>query len=272
MNKRITWRKVAFWSSMVALPSAVTALGSRRSKLLGGVAGGLTAVALAGLRWQFQRFFTEEPSYDVEQRIGPLEIRRVAAHVEARTRVLTDDHDTALETGFRRLAEYIFGGNHPDAHPTGHWTDRSSRLADTLAGEITTSDPTTILTPEALAAPADKPEKSGERIAMTAPVINQKTGVDHVMSFVMPSDRDLGSLPKPNDDRVELENVPEKRFAVLTYRGRYTAEAVRQHEEQLLAEAEKAGLHTIGVPLFAGFDPPNTIPWLRRNEVWIQVA
>ena len=152
-DKRLAWRKVAFWSSLAIVPAAVAALGSRRSRLLGGVVGGLTALAMAGFRWQFQRWFAAEPSYEVEKRVGPIEIRRYDAHVEARTHVLTENHDTALETGFRRLASYIFGGNHRESNVT------------------------------------DRP-KSGERIEMTSPVINQRSGVGHVMSFVMPPGRD----------------------------------------------------------------------------------
>ena len=236
----LTWRRVAFWSGIVTLPTAVAVLESRRSKLAGGVAGGLTALALAGLRWQFQRWFTEEPAYEIEKQLGGgLELRHYQPHVEARTRVLTDDHDLALEHGFERLAAYIFGGN-----------QRGEKLD--MSTLVTTTD--------------------GEKLEMTAPVINQRSGHSHVMAFVMPEGRDLASLPKPHDDRVELDEVPARRVAVLGYRGRYTAEAVKRHQDELMHKVRDAGLKVIGAPMFAGFDPPNTFPWLRRNEVWVEVA
>jgi hypothetical protein len=238
----LTWRKVAFWSGIITLPAAVAVLGSRRSRVAGGVAGGLTALALAGLRWQFQRWFSAEPSYDIEKRIGKLEIRRYAAHVEAFTRVLTSNHDEALENGFRRLAGYIFGGNH-----------RKETLE--MSAPVTT-----------------RTDDHGEKLEMTSPVINQRSGNSHVMSFVMPPGRELASLPEPTDDLVELDVVPARRIAVLSYRGRYDASSVRQHQDELLGEVRSAGLHPVGTPLFAGFDPPNTIPWLRRNEVWVEVV
>jgi hypothetical protein len=253
-HRPLKWRKVAFWSSMISLPAAVAVLGSRRSKLVGGVAGGLTALALAGLRWQFQRWFSAEPTYEVEDQVGPLEIRRYAAHVEARTRILTDDHDKALETGFQRLAAYIFGGN-----------QRKETLE--MATPVTTRDGDSA---DQAAQTIDA--KNGEKLEMTSPVINQRSGMGHVMAFVMPPGRDLGSLPEPNDARVELAEVPERRVAVLSYRGRYTADSVKRHQDELLEAAREAGLHVVGNPLFAGFDPPNTIPWLRRNEVWVEIS
>jgi hypothetical protein len=115
-------------------------------------------------------------------------------------------------------------------------------------------------------------DHDGEKLEMTSPVINQRSGNSHVMSFVMPPGRDLGSLPEPIDDLVELDVVPARRIAVLSYRGRYDATSVRQHQDELITEVRNAGLHPIGTPLFAGFDPPNTIPWLRRNEVWVEVV
>lgn len=54
---------------------------------------------------------TEEPAYTVEQRTRDVEVRRYAERVVAET-VVTDDEEAARNTGFRRLAGYIFGDNH----------------------------------------------------------------------------------------------------------------------------------------------------------------
>lgn len=231
-----TWRKVAFWSGLVAAPAAVAALGSRRSRLGGAVAGGLTALFLGAVRWQFQRWFTVEPSYDLESTLeGGLQIRKYHPHIEARTRIPTADHDDALERGFRVLAGYLFGGNR--------------EVGIESEGE------------------------AGEKLEMTAPVLAQRSGGGaHTMAFVMPPGRTLGSLPQPDDDRVKLEAVPARRLAVLPFRGRYTAESVADRERELLEKVRAAGLTARGEPVFAGFDPPNVVPWLRRNEIWVEIA
>ena len=57
------------------------------------------------------RFGTEEPHHRVTDRIGDVEIRVYGPRVAAETVVAADD-DAARSIGFRRLARYIFGGNH----------------------------------------------------------------------------------------------------------------------------------------------------------------
>ncbi|HEY0254948.1 MAG TPA: heme-binding protein [Kofleriaceae bacterium] len=223
---QIKTRKIAYYAGMVALPAAIGALvgKTKRSALAGSVAGGLTAVAMLGLRWQLARFFTEQPAYEIEERIGQLEIRRYHPTVMARTRVESNDYDRSLQTGFKKLAGYIFGDNF-----------------------------------------------NGEKLPMTSPVQTRSNDA-FVMSFVMPQGRSLETLPRPNDIEVELEEVPERRVAVLRFSGRYRGTDVHLHEHALMRMVKRAGLQPMSAPMFAGFDSPATIPFLRRNEVWVEVA
>ena len=85
-------------------------------------------------------------------------------------------------------------------------------------------------------------------------------------------DRTIDSLPRPRDVRVTLVEVPERRVAVLGYRGRYRGDVVEAHQRVLRQRVAEAGLPAKGEPSFAGFDPPWTIPLLRRNEVWIELV
>jgi SOUL heme-binding protein len=241
---RMTARKLAFYSSLALVPLGVSLAVSKRSRLAGGVAGGLTALVLGVLRWQLQRWFTDEPMYRVERRIGKLEIRRYAPHVEAYTQVHDTDYDAALQQGFRRLADYIFGDNF-----------RGEQLA--------------IATPLSTASPhcADS-----ETLDMTAPVISAPAAHGYRLAFVMPAGRALATLPTPNHAGVELGEIPERRVAVIRFTGRYSGARVAAHQRELLELVHDAGLDTVGTPMFAGFDSPATLPWLRRNEVWIALA
>ncbi len=238
--RRLTGRNVAFWSTLAIAPAAIglgvgRALGSRRA---GVIAGAISALGIAALRWQFQRVFTAEPSYEVEQRIGDLEIRRYLPRVEARTQIASESFDDALNEGFVRLAGYIFGGN------------LASENLSMTAPVIT----------------------KGERLAMTAPVITSNLDGGHLVAFVLQPDRTIDSLPRPRDVRVTLVEVPERRVAVLGYRGRYRGDVVEAHQRVLRQRVAEAGLPAKGEPSFAGFDPPWTIPLLRRNEVWIELV
>jgi len=241
MTPRIRNRNLAFWSSLAVLPLGIGMAVGRRSKAAGAVTGALTALGLGALRWQLIRLFTEQPPYQVEERIGPLEIRRYPARIEARTEIATDNFDTALRNGFLRLARYIFGDNVKHEHL-------------------------------AMTAPVTA---SSERLSMTSPVI---AGHDpgkpnrYTVAFVMPPDRAISELPTPTDERVALEQIPERRVAALRFRGRRDGGHVPAHEKELMKYVREHDLEIMGTPMFAGFDPPTTLPFLRRNEVWIELA
>lgn len=104
-------RKLGFFAALATVPMGVGALVGVRSKRAGIVAGGLTAAALLAVRWQLQRWFTEEPAYETEQRLGELELRRIKQRVEARVHIDNQDFDASRERGFRQLAGYLFGSN-----------------------------------------------------------------------------------------------------------------------------------------------------------------
>jgi hypothetical protein len=219
-------RRAAFWSSLVAGPTLVGAVAARLfgSRRAGLIAGGLTAAGMSGFRWQLQRLFNEEPDYQLEQRVGGLEIRRLAPRVEARTTVDVEDFDRGLELGFERLFGYISGGN-----------------------------------------------RTGDTIEMTSPVTATHR-IGFTVSFVMPPGRTRPSLPLPDDDDVILCEAPSQRIAVLRFRGRYNADNVGEHESELLRLVAEAGLEPVGPIVFAGYDPPSTLPLLRRNELWVELA
>ena len=91
------------------------------------------------------------------------------------------------------------------------------------------------------------------------------------MSFVLPAEYTLDSAPRPTDALVELTLASPRRLAILRYSGSFTESAARDCEAELLAWVAERGLEVVGEPLFAGFDPPWTLPPLRRNEVWVAI-
>lgn len=88
---------------------AYLALGGKQRALAKYTLAGTLGLALA--RWQFARFFTERAEYDVERRIGDIEVRHYAATVRAETVVSGATWSEALSEGFQRVAGYIFGSN-----------------------------------------------------------------------------------------------------------------------------------------------------------------
>jgi hypothetical protein len=200
--------------------------------------GAGVAAGLAAVRWQLTRLFTGQPAYEVERRVGDIEIRRYPAMVVAETTLSRRKWDGALDEGFRRLAGYIFGAN------------ASRESVDTTA-------PVTA---------------RREKIAMMAPVTALfHPAEEYTVAFVMPEGRDVASLPIPRDDRIHLRDVRPRRVAALRFRGTYRGAPVKDKIHDLLDKVDAIGLRPLGEPSFAGYDPPTTLPFLRRNEVWVEV-
>jgi hypothetical protein len=217
--------------------------------------GGAFVAGAVITRWQLQRLFTEQPQYRVEGHVGDLEIRRYASRWVAETRVSGVDWDAALSEGFRRLARYIFGENRRSALLPG---GTPASIAERL---------------ENMTAPVQERTVEAEKIPMIAPVnASHNPDLSYTISFNMPSGRSFASLPVPEDERIMLTSKPPQHVAVLRYRGRYNAAKVAAKFSELRERVREAGLIARGEPEFAGYDPPSTLPLLRRNEVWVELA
>lgn len=193
--------------------------------------------ALVGIRTG-----TEEPMFVREAVLGSaggeVEIRRYGPRIAAQTSVAASE-EAARNAGFRRLANYIFGGNR-----------RQTKIAMT--------------------APV---AQQSEKIAMTAPVA-QSRGADgnSVIRFFMPSKWSMDLLPEPDDERVELVEVPAETYAVLRFTGDRSPEAVAAKTEQLLEALRGSDFHPTGDTMSWFYDPPWTLPFRRRNEVVVSVG
>lgn len=111
-----------------------------------------------------------------------------------------------------------------------------------------------------------------QKIAMTAPVLVQHKGEDRGMSFVVPREVAAKKVPAPKADDVSVDEMPAAKFSVFTYSARRTDANEAEALSKLRAWAEKKNLKTEGEPVFAYYDPPWTLPFMRRNEVMLRVA
>ena len=187
----------------------------------------------------------EELSYDVVTKDDTIEIRRYAPHVAAQAS-LDGDQEATQGTLFRVLAGYIFGKN----------TDRE---------EIAMTAPVVM---------NQSKDQNGTPIAMTAPVTMTPSETNRwTMAFSMPAKYSLKTLPQPVDERVTLVEMPARTVAVVRYTGSFNnAENRADSLAALTGWLDKHPKYrAIGQPFYAGYDPPFTIPFLRRNEVLIEV-
>jgi hypothetical protein len=91
------------------------------------------------------------------------------------------------------------------------------------------------------------------------------------MAFFMPGSYELKDLPAPNDPSVVLRPVPARTVAVLRFSGRATDANVSRHRQALAARLEAEGIRWRGEWLLNQYNPPWTLPFLRRNEIWVEV-
>lgn len=130
-------------------------------------------------------------------------------------------------------------------------------------------------------------ERTGERVAMTAPVIQQRddsiamtTPVTQTPSgngawtvrFIMPAGYRRDTLPPPANAEVQLLDLPARHCAVVRFNGRATDELIAAQELALRDWIKARGLNAATAPIYAYYNDPWTPGFLRRNEVMIEVA
>lgn len=179
----------------------------------------------------------EEAKYKVVRVDNAIEIRDYTPMIVAQVSV-EGDRKEAINKGFRMIADYIFGNN-----------SASQKVAMT----------------------APVIQQPNEQIAMTAPVLQQPDGNRWNVQFVMPTSYTMETLPKPNNAQVKLREVAGKRFAVIRFSGRASAENLQKHTEELSAYMTSQKLTALGAPTYAFFNPPWTLPFFRRNEVMVEI-
>jgi hypothetical protein len=199
---------------------------------------------------------TEQPPYEVVGRVGDAEIRRYAPQIAAEA-VVEGPVETARNEGFRRVAGYIFGDNTAKASV--------AMTAPVVQGREAAGGSQSI----AMTAPVVQARAGrSEAIAMTSPVVQQPAGAESwSIQFIMPSKYTLATLPQPNDPRVRLVEIPARTFAVVRFSGLGREDAVARHEKALDAALAGSSWRAVGEPVTWYYDPPWTVPFLRRNEV-----
>lgn len=114
--------------------------------------------------------------------------------------------------------------------------------------------------------------EASQKISMTTPVFTTPSEVGGQMSFVVPEQVARMGTPQANNPDVEVGTMAGGRFAVYRFSGSWDSARFREAERKLAAWMEKSGLAPTGPSMLAGYDPPFTPAFLRRNEVLVRVA
>jgi hypothetical protein len=114
-------------------------------------------------------------------------------------------------------------------------------------------------------------EQKNEKISMTAPVSMTKDAGKWRIYFVMPSKYTLETLPIPNNKAVSLRALPARSFAALRFSGLAGEEKTAKKTEELLTWLKIKNIQAVGAPELARYNPPWTLPFLRRNEILVEI-
>ncbi len=179
----------------------------------------------------------ESPSYQIKLSDGPIQIREYPALLVAEVEV-SGERKAAINQGFRMIADFIFGNN---------------------------------VAKQSIAMTAPVIQQSNEKIAMTAPVLQQGDGQLWKVQFVMPSKYTKQTLPVPVDKRVHIIEMPAKTFIVIKFSGLSSKNNLDKHRELLEKYIADHQIKVEGSAIYSFYNPPWTLPFLRRNEIWIEI-
>lgn len=197
-------------------------------------------ISLIVILWSSISYLTtrgiEEPYYELIQKYADFEIREFSPYIIAYTDVKSTFSGSS-GSGFRILANYIFGGN------------MSSQKIKMTSPVIQESS-----------------KMTSEKIEMTAPVIQEKRDDYYRISFMMPSKYTMSSLPKPLNSKVQIKLIDKEIRAVYTFKGWATENKVNSKLDIFRRLLKEHNLSYDRIRL-AQYDPPYTPPYMRKNEL-----
>ncbi len=181
----------------------------------------------------------EQSAYTVILKQGKFELREYEPCVFASVHV-EGAYSRALVEGFRVLSDYIFGNN-------------TVRNADVSGRLVTHAIP------------------KSEKIAMTAPVTATADSTrQYIISFIMPNNYSVITLPKPNSPRILFTQVGKRTVASIRFSWYLTGKRGLQKADELKQWLVSLGKTDSGKVIFAQYNPPWIPGFFRRNEVWIE--
>ncbi len=195
-------------------------------------------VACGAFLYLFFGFYVsrvEQPRYELIKKEQDISIRRYPSMVMAEVQ-LVGRRLKALTGGFELLSDYIFGYNKEK---------EKIRMTAPVFHEVHKGDLTTVIMDD------DKREWT--------------------IRFVMPAEVPLKELPDPNHRKVKLVEAPPQEFVVIEFTGSNSEKNFNHHLTKLYNYIQENDLQVEGGPIYAFYNPPWVLPFLRRNEILYQL-
>ena len=162
---------------------------------------------------------------------------------------------------FGRLFEYLQGAN-------------ESRSAVAMTAPVRTDGDVDGESIEMTSPVRTEPEREAESesVLMTSPVrTDDGDDGDGVRRFYLPETYTPNTAPRPTDPTVSLAVEPPRSVAARRFSWWVTAWRTSRQQSKLLDTLSENGVTPIGEPFSLGYDAPGTPPFLRTNEVAVEV-
>jgi effector-binding domain-containing protein len=186
--------------------------------------------------WQLYAYKVPEPHYVVIKTDENIEIREYPALLAARVEVAGGRY-TAINKGFRILADFIFGNNNAE-NKIAMTAPVTQKITDT---------------------------------SISRPVALEKKTNTWMIEFIMPSGYTLANLPKPKNNAITILQIPKMKYVVIRFSGTNSQANLSKYLNLLERYISKNKLTVIGQPIFAFYSPPWILPFLRRNEIMFEL-
>ena len=180
----------------------------------------------------------KEPNYKILDKEEYFEVREYSEMLVAQT-TTAGTYKESSGQNFKRLAGYIFGNN-----------------------AINENIPMT--TPVLQ-------QKKSEKMAMTVPVYQQQEASSWTMTFILPSKYTLETVPTPLDKKIYVKVLSNVKVATLQFNGSMNEGNIKQHTQKLKNWVKDKNYSVMATAYSASYDPPWTLPMLRRNEIHLPI-
>ena len=113
--------------------------------------------------------------------------------------------------------------------------------------------------------------KDNEEIKMTVPVTQEIKNGNMTMQFYLPSKFNKNNAPKPVNSEVKILTIEGGYYAVIEYSGRSSDKNFLKNKDILDKALKQDNLMVLSPTIRASYNPPFTLPMLKRNEVMYRV-
>ena len=81
----------------------------------------------------------------------------------------------------------------------------------------------------------------------------------------------METLPQPNNKNIGLKELPSKKYIVINFSGVISDQNIALNEEKLKKYIFENEIQSLSTPIYAFYNPPWTLSFMRRNEIMMEI-